>query len=461
MRPSPLPQLSSETNLEPLAIAEEQEQPLVEEASVVAAKEDDAFIEEVPSSKEMNTEMPELEPGTARVLCEPTTPLKQHLGNTLRSPGEGPSTVGSDVRKISTTEQVTPSIPAQVGESNDSSLTADTELESTPPTRDRRSAGQKRTGQAAVTDNQTAKRRKIDQEAVGFNEDASDPHVEDTFFVTATSVQQKQQPSPRKRQSNRKPRHITKSEKKVQTASPSPVTSSIHSTRSHRSVSPTETKKRKEAPVVYFASNTTIDARKNTMNTFFGLGGKKARFIGEANVLCVGDELKKTGTLLLAIAQGVDIVTENWIVETHRNKAFPQTSKFVPKDSGSERHWGFKLQDAMGRGKEGLAHLLTGVTIYTTAQFKKDLGTVRARDVSNIATALGAEVIKPQLPKVLSAPALAIGVCNDPEAARVGRLGLKLYDKELLTMAVLRGAIDLESDEFVIETPVKNEDSSQ
>ncbi len=55
---------------------------------------------------------------------------------------------------------------------------------------------------------------------------------------------------------------------------------------------------------------------------------------------------------------------------------------------------------------------------------------------------------------------LILGVPGDPEGGRVSRLGQKLYHRDLLSMAVLRGKLELDSQQFVLEIPVKDEEDS-
>ena len=246
-------------------------------------------------------------------------------------------------------------------------------------------------------------------------------------------------------------------------ASPSPMIGNHRSTRSLRSESIPDSSSGGYigSPVMYFASNTTIDETQKTMKTFYDLGGKKAKSMADANMLCVVDgQLKKTEAFLLAIAQGADIVTENWVVETHQNKKFPDPSRFLPSAEAHEQAWSFTLSDALQRGKQGLTRLLSGTTVYITAQFKAEMGNTCNQGIKNVATALGADAVKsvPKNGRTVQ-NAFAIGMAEDIGACEVGRLGMKLYDKELLTSAVLKGHLDLDSNEYSIAIPVKEEDN--
>lgn len=221
-------------------------------------------------------------------------------------------------------------------------------------------------------------------------------------------------------------------------------------------------------PVVFFANSTMVDQKKLVMKTFSKLGGRKAESVSEANILCVGEgPLKKTASFLLAIIHGLDIVTDRWMTAVHKKNQFLDRTNFSPKDASKEREWGFNLNDAIQRGKEGrdLTHLFDGVRVYMTTQLTNELGASRTTDIISVAVALGADEAKKELPKVTkkssSAATIVLGTVNDAEAGQVARLGLRMFDKEVLTSAVLKGKVDLDGDEFLIKLPIKEEYSSQ
>ncbi len=339
---------------------------------------------------------------------------------------------------------------------------------------------------SAKTEGPTKKRKGNIGDVRASEETSCRPQTEETLIVVATpnplnrspspqaemtpSVSAARSPSSSKRVQSRgrrsaeqmPPVSTPESRWTPDTTSHSPIGSSGRSTRSRRSESNGESSSGayEGSPVVYFASNTTVDEKHKTMKSFYELGGKKAKGMGDANMLCVVDgQLKKSEAFLVAIAQGADIVTEDWVVEAHRKTRFPDPSKYLPKAKGHEQAWGFRLHDAVRRGKEGLTHLLDGTIVYLTAQFKKEMGKTCSQGIANVATALGADAVKP-MPKNgrKVQNAFAIGVAVDAEACEVGRLGMRLYDKELLTSAVLNGHLDLDSNDYSIPIPVKEED---
>ncbi|KAK4947537.1 hypothetical protein LTR10_013482 [Elasticomyces elasticus] len=217
-------------------------------------------------------------------------------------------------------------------------------------------------------------------------------------------------------------------------------------------------------PVVVFSGNTVVDQDQNAMAALKLLGGRVTKSINEANMLCVPDgSMKKTSKLIMAVARGIEIVTESWIVETQRSGSFPAVEDFLPNDPSREQLWNFDLKAALQRGKAGLTHLLSGTTVILTKQVRTDLGNLE-REISQIATMLGADAVKNRLPalkdkaKYTENDLLIIGTPNDPQGALIGRLGQKLFNKDILTMAVLRGDVERESPEFLLEIPIKDEE---
>ncbi|KAI1613237.1 hypothetical protein EDD36DRAFT_259199 [Exophiala viscosa] len=217
-------------------------------------------------------------------------------------------------------------------------------------------------------------------------------------------------------------------------------------------------------PVVVFSGNTVVDQDKTAMEAFKHLGGRVTKSINEANILCVPDgSLKKTSKLIMAVARGIDIVTESWVVETQRSGSFPAVEDFLPQDPSREQLWNFDLKQALQRGKAGLTHLLSGTTVIFSKQVRTDLGNLE-REMSQIATMLGADAVRNRLPalkdkgKYSENDLLIIGTPNDPQGALIGRLGKKLFNKDILTMAVLRGEIERDSSEFLVDIPIKDEE---
>lgn len=246
-------------------------------------------------------------------------------------------------------------------------------------------------------------------------------------------------------------------------STPSSVQLSSKKRSRRRASHPSPSRYNGPAPVTIFSGHISISKKRTAMKTFERLGGRVTDSINEANLLCIAEgPLKKTGKFIMAVAKGMDMVTEKWVADAHRLGRLPAINGYIPLDGSRERQWKFNLKEAIGRGKQGLTHLLSGTTVILTKQLRIDLGNL-AREISEIATILGADAVKSRVPalkdrsKYTEKKLLIIGVRGDPLGAHVGRLGHKLYNRDILTMAALRGEVEWNCEDFVIDVPIKDE----
>jgi hypothetical protein len=215
-----------------------------------------------------------------------------------------------------------------------------------------------------------------------------------------------------------------------------------------------------EPPRVVFSSTTQIVTKKNTMAFFRECGGKAVKSISTATMLCIGSNtpLKKTPNFVLAVCLGLDIVTEKWLVESQRKGFLLNPELYLPKDREREREWGFKLHEAIARGRlrGGLSGLLNGLDVYFTQGLKSLLGD-NFRDFGTVATCLGADAVRNGLPNGKEKKAfLILGTADDPQTLRASRMGHNVWSKDLLVMGALRGMIQ-RTDEFGIANPMDKE----
>jgi hypothetical protein len=220
---------------------------------------------------------------------------------------------------------------------------------------------------------------------------------------------------------------------------------------------------------VYMAGTTSIDqGQKKIMRTFYELGGSTTKSIVEADVLCVGKNkpLTKSGSLLLTIAHGKPVVTEDWIVDATRLRKFPDPARYLPQDPIREKEWDFNLAEAVERGQAGLTHLFDGKTVYLTHAYQTAVTSKVPQEFSRLAMALGADDVKRESPSKNSIKAaknanerrqlVIIGVGGDPAIAGLVNKNFKIYSKELLTAAALRGKVEYRA--FTLASGVKDED---
>lgn len=220
-------------------------------------------------------------------------------------------------------------------------------------------------------------------------------------------------------------------------------------------------------PAVVFSTNCDIQNKRRTMETFASLGGKVIDDIFKADILCVASEdgLKKTPKLILAVVLGHVIVTEDWIVECTRKRRFLHPGPYQPKDESREQEWGVKLPAALNQGRYvnvNLDQLFQDHKLYLTQQLQNQLSkTGNLEAFMSIGTAMGATAVRKRLPVKGGAKTVVLGVDDDFDALAVGKLGLSLYDKDVLIMSALRGKRQDETEEFKIGIPIKEEQPSQ
>lgn len=184
---------------------------------------------------------------------------------------------------------------------------------------------------------------------------------------------------------------------------------------------------------------------------------RQVKSINDCDILCTGKgELKRTFKLLLAILMGKEIVTDEWVIQgTTRNKVL-NTSDFVPEDTSREREWGTSLADAIGRGRQ-CQKPLDGYTVNFTPSAKKELGKSWS-ELKEICLVAGATAVQAMIPRKSSADSdttILIAASNETDQSTLEERGWKIFTKDIITFSVLRGRVDLLSDEFQMAKKAK------
>jgi BRCA1 C Terminus (BRCT) domain len=169
--------------------------------------------------------------------------------------------------------------------------------------------------------------------------------------------------------------------------------------------------------------------------------------------LCVGNgSLKKTPKLLLAVALGKPVVSDKWVLDSVSKKGRLPLSDYFASDLGREKELGV---DETWSSGEARTDLLKDVILYMTPKVKESYAE-EFKTVQKIVKIMGAK-------KVTSSPArdvkavenlVVLGLPKgDTDAITLDEMDITVYDKDMLHMAILRGKLELDSDEFKI-TPV-------
>ncbi|KAI9790966.1 MAG: hypothetical protein M1835_000616 [Candelina submexicana] len=233
-----------------------------------------------------------------------------------------------------------------------------------------------------------------------------------------------------------------------------------------RTMSATETAPYDGDPPRIVYSNSNIPSKPVLLKFLRTQKAKKVETVSAegSDFLCVGSgELKKTTKLILSVALGKTVVTDNWVVDSSRAGHLLDPTPYLPSDPAREKLWGFNLKDAIERGKEGV-QVFDGWTIYLTPSLKRELKD--PKELQQIAVAAGADDVilhGPTKPaKNLSEKSLVLGSSehDDDAAAGLVKKGWTLFDKEIVSLSMLRGSLAIESEEFKLGTHVSSQKSN-
>ncbi|KAF2262857.1 hypothetical protein CC78DRAFT_618197 [Lojkania enalia] len=192
-------------------------------------------------------------------------------------------------------------------------------------------------------------------------------------------------------------------------------------------------------------SNSAIQPNSQFIKFLKDHGGNRVESIqsGGANVLCVREgPIRKSMKLLLCLALGIPIVTDKWLKESVKRNKFLRLEDFVPDIPDQEKEWGFSFSAVWKQAHPGL---FKGKSVFFTPALKSVYTTFA--EVEAVCKAVGAKkpVAKPGKDTII----LALEE-NDLDAAAYIEKGYTCYNKDLLTLSIMRGGLDLESDEFKI-----------
>ena len=209
---------------------------------------------------------------------------------------------------------------------------------------------------------------------------------------------------------------------------------------------------------ILYASSTSVDKSSKLMGFLEKNKIKKAKTVADCDILCVGNgELKKTSNLVMAAICGKQIITDEWVVQSAAAGELLDLDEYLARDATREAEWGISLDQAIRRGKDG-AKPLAGLTFQFTPAVKKELGK-SFLELKDIALRAGAKAVQATLPKKSAqawpsstSPIIIIAAPHDRDLATLKEGGWKTYSKDILTLSVLRGHLDQESDEFLIQS---------
>jgi hypothetical protein len=181
----------------------------------------------------------------------------------------------------------------------------------------------------------------------------------------------------------------------------------------------------------------------------------------QVDYLCVGGgALRTTSKTLTAVALGKPIISDEWVRQCLKREAVLDPAAFLARDARAERQ-----MDAPVSWSSGAAppprDLFGGRTVYVTPALKKALGAgfgevralvklLGARDATSFPAGDGGA-------DVGSDRYIVIGLeAGDADGAALFRSGVAVYSKDLVSLAILRGRLDL-GEEFRFEAVLGKE----
>lgn len=148
-----------------------------------------------------------------------------------------------------------------------------------------------------------------------------------------------------------------------------------------------------------------------------------------------------TSKLLLAVAKGIPVVSDDWIVKSAKEGAMLDPDDFMIRDEQFKNQHGRFLADTAGKPSDDI---FSRRLIYITPALKKLYGS-GYEDIKQVCVAAGA-------PGVISQPArevlkrvdeyIVVGLMSgDLDAITLHDFGHPIYDKNFLSGSVLRGKV--------------------
>ncbi|KAG9193010.1 hypothetical protein G6011_03045 [Alternaria panax] len=207
-------------------------------------------------------------------------------------------------------------------------------------------------------------------------------------------------------------------------------------------------------------SNSTIAKTSQVLKFLKKQGGTYVESLADDfNVLSVRNgDLQKTTKVLYAIARGIPIVTDQWLYESASAKRLLAVSAYKPSAPKQEEEWKLKLDDILGQPQAPFA---PDYNVHFTKSLKAKYASFS--EIEAVGKAAGAKNVTtgPAKMKKAERNIVLADDGDDAEAQKLMKDGVTCYTKDFFTFSILRGVLDLESDEFKIEgvvaadTPLK------
>ncbi|KAF2686982.1 hypothetical protein K458DRAFT_240588, partial [Lentithecium fluviatile CBS 122367] len=205
-------------------------------------------------------------------------------------------------------------------------------------------------------------------------------------------------------------------------------------------------------PRVAFSNSAIPESGKEAIKFLKKHGASVVESVNEyCNILCVKpNHLVKTMKLLQAIALGIPIVTDKWLLSSAKAGHFIPLRPFIPSAPAQEAAWSFSLARIWAQPQ---THLFAGYTMHFTPALK---ATYKAfAEIEQVCKAAGARrVVSKKAAGKDGDGADTVVLASeegDLDAEVLLERGRAVFSKDFLTNSILRGEVDLQSEEFRIK----------
>lgn len=154
--------------------------------------------------------------------------------------------------------------------------------------------------------------------------------------------------------------------------------------------------------------------------------------------------LQKKPKVLYAIARGVPIVTDKWLLESAKAGRLLPLDAFRPSVSKQEKEWNFSLDGVFGQPQTPFE----GYNVHFTKSLKATFESFS--EIEAVCKAAGAEEVTSTRANKTGNSIVLANNEDDADVQKLIKEGATCYTKDLLIYSILRGALDLDSDDFKI-----------
>ncbi|KAL1639880.1 hypothetical protein SLS58_007467 [Diplodia intermedia] len=217
---------------------------------------------------------------------------------------------------------------------------------------------------------------------------------------------------------------------------------------------------RGKAPRVAF-SNTKANEREGSSAFLRKAGVQNVDKVTETcDIVCIGSthgSLLKSAKLLFGLALGKTIASDSWVLKSRQAGKLLDPSHFPPLNAPSEWGWGDDEERVNNILNIDRSELFKGKVLFFTSAARKEYGNGFG-EIEKIAKACGAKIMSKSAREYKHAENNIILATDHGDLEAMALMGNDkteeghpCYSKELISMSVLRGSLDLENDEYKIQ----------